>query len=129
MMQCGVIRASTLGDRWGADFHLALASVRKRVAEISAGMTRTDALALLARLPTEDKRCLEPLKRGQSGTLAAAEDAYPFVALALLEAHAADGVERIMARIEREKDALDALLAIETLARAPHGSIGSEAVL
>lgn len=118
-MHGGVIRASVLGNRMDADFHLALASVRARVDEISSGMTKDEALALLARLPAEDKRCLDALKRGQSGTLAAAEKDYPFVALALLEAHAAEGIERIEARIENGKDALDALLSLESLARAP----------
>lgn len=113
-----IVKWSQLGNRMDSQFHNALSSLRDRVDALKEGMTVEQAMELLARIPAIDKRCLQVLRRGESG-LQRSEREYPHLSVALVEANAAEGIQRITARIAEDAGALDALLSLDASDQVP----------
>mgnify|MGYP007127353983 CR=1 FL=1 len=117
MTQSAVVNSSSLGDRWDATFHIALAHLADRITELQDMMTREEAVKKLEGLSPRDKAPLSILVRGQANKLGAAQidravEEYPHLALAIVESNLAPAIERIRAEIARNEKALEKLLDI-----------------
>lgn len=117
MVQYTVVKASELGNRWDAGFHIAVATVRDRVEELRSIISEEEALARLAEVPTRDKASLVAIARGgnprlDARTVSRAAREYPHLALALVEKDIAKAVERIRGEIEKKELDIHNLLSL-----------------
>lgn len=114
-MRFTVVKSSELGDRWDAQFHIALAEVRARYDHLRRTMTSEEAITKLNAIPNRDRMPLAVLFRGSRDRFdGAASDRvireYPHLALAIMERNLEPAINRIRDESEKNEAALKALM-------------------
>lgn len=117
MPKMAVVSLAQLGDRWDADFHIALDQLRARVEQLRDQLPESEARRRLAGVALPDKAPLLVLARGSMAGLSQAsveriERSYPHFAIALLERDMARAVARIQEQIQRDQSYLNALMQL-----------------
>ncbi len=118
-MKIAIVKASDLGDRMDAGFHVALAEVRDRVRELEALYPgpegHREIRRRLGELAFTDKGALAVLARGnlarfnEKAATRVIRD-YPYLSFALVEKALDAAVQRIRERIAGDEKYLRALL-------------------
>lgn len=119
MAQFGTVTFAQLGqeNRMDAGFHLLLNEFRPRLEEMKRALSAEAARQMLAKLPLADKRPLLPLARGQKNTLtstviALIEREYPHLALAIMEKHLREVLDRARENIAQAESAMSEIQSI-----------------